>query len=48
MLVLPNLYPAMGVGVCMGLFFTFFVTVVAGVVCYLISKWLDSHDKGNK
>ena len=32
----------------MELFFTFLVTVVAGVVCHLISKWLDRHDKGNK
>ena len=32
----------------MELFFTFLVTVAAGVVCHLISKWLDRHDKGNK
>ena len=32
----------------MELFFTFLVTVTAGVVCHLISKWLDRHDKGNK
>ena len=32
----------------MELFFTFLVTVAAGVVCHLISKWLDRHDKGNQ
>lgn len=26
----------------------FLVTVAAGVVCHLISKWLDRHDKDNK
>ena len=48
MLVLSNLHPATGGGVYMELFFTFLVTVAAGVVCHLISKWLDRHDKGNK
>ena len=32
----------------MELFFTFLVTVTAGVVCHLISKWLDRHDKCNQ
>ena len=27
---------------------TFLVTVVAGVVCHLICKWLDNDHKGNK
>lgn len=30
----------------MDLLLTFFVTVAAGVVCHLIGKWLDRHDKG--
>lgn len=25
---------------------TFLVSVAAGVVCHLIGKWLDRHDKG--
>ena len=32
----------------MELFFTFLVTVAAGVVCHLIGKWLDRHDKDSK
>ncbi len=32
----------------MEIFATFFVTVAAGVVCHLIGKWLDRHDKDNK
>ena len=27
---------------------SFFVTVVGGVVCHLIVKWLDGNHKGNK
>ncbi len=27
---------------------TFLVTVAAGVVCHLISKWLDRHNKDNE
>ena len=27
---------------------SFIVTVVAGVVCHLICKWLDRHDRDNK
>ena len=30
----------------MEILITFLVTVAAGVVCHLISKWLDRHDKG--
>ena len=32
----------------MELILTFLVTVAAGVVCHLIGKWLDRHDKDNK
>lgn len=32
----------------MDLISTFFMTVAAGVICHLISKWLDRHDKGNR
>ena len=32
----------------MEIIITFLVAVAAGVVCHLISKWLDRHDKGNK
>ncbi len=32
----------------MEIFITFLVTVAAGVVCHLIGKWLDRHDKGNR
>lgn len=45
---LSNQYPATGGGVHMEILITFLVTVAAGVVCHLIGKWLDSHDKGNK
>jgi hypothetical protein len=31
----------------MDLLLTFFVTVAAGVVCHLIGKWLDRHNKDN-
>ena len=40
--------PGNGRGVCVELFLTFLVAVAAGVVCHLISKWPDRHDKGNK
>lgn len=48
MIPLSNRYPATGGGVYMELFFTFLVTVAAGVVCHLIGKWLDRHDKDSK
>ena len=48
MLMLSTPHPATGGGVYMELFFTFLVTVAAGVVCHIISKWLDRYDKGNK
>ena len=48
MLLLSNRYPATGEGVFMEILITFLVTVAAGVVCHLISKWPDRHDKGNK
>ena len=41
-------YLATGGGVQMEVVITFLVTVAAGVVCHLISKWLDRHDKDNK
>ena len=41
-------YLATGGGVQMEVVVTFLVTVAAGVVCHLISKWLDRHDKGNQ
>ncbi len=41
-------YLATGGGVHLEIIVTFLVTVVAGVVCHLISKWLDRHDKDNK
>ena len=43
--MLSNRYPATGGGVSMDILF---VTVAAGVVCHLIGKWLDRHDKDNK
>lgn len=36
-----------GGGDRMDLLLTFLVTVAAGVVCHLIGKWLDRHDKDN-
>ena len=32
----------------MEIIITFLVTVAAGVVCHLISKWLDRHDKDSR
>ncbi len=32
----------------MELFFSFLATVVGGVVCHYIIKWLDSNNKDNK
>lgn len=32
----------------MEIIITFLVTVAAGVVCHLISKWLDRHDKDSE
>ncbi len=32
----------------MEIIITFLVTVAAGVVCHLISKWLDRHEKGSR
>ena len=48
MLLLSNRYLATGGGVWMEVVITFLVTVVGGVVCHLIVKWLDRSDKDNK
>lgn len=45
---LSNQYPATGGGVWVETAVAFFVTVAGGVVCHLIVKWLDRHDKDNK
>ncbi len=41
-------YLATGGGVGMEVAISFFVTVMAGVVCHLVCKWLDRNDKDNK
>lgn len=41
-------YLATGGGVWMEIAISFFVTVMAGVVCNLVCKWLDRNDKDNK
>ena len=41
-------YPQQGGGVRMEFFASFLITVMAGVACHYIIKWLDSDDKGNK
>ena len=46
--MLSNLPPATGGGVQIEIIITFLVTVAAGVVCHLISKWLDRHDKDDR
>ena len=46
--MLFNLHPTTGGGVQMEIIITFLVTVAAGVVCHLISKWLDRHDKDSR
>ena len=48
MAMLSNRYPATGGGVEMEMLITFCVTVVGGVACHYIIKWLDRNDKGNK
>ena len=41
-------YLATGGGVWMEVVISFLVTVMGGVVCHLIVKWLDSNDQDNK
>lgn len=41
-------YLATGGGVWMEVAISFFVTVMAGVVCHLVCKWLDRNNKDNK
>ena len=50
MLVLLSSQTGNGKGVekMMDIAITLFVTVMGGVVCHYIIKWLDSNDKGNK
>ena len=48
MFLLSNRYPATGGGVWMEAVISFFVTVMAGVVCHLVCKWLDGNDKDNE
>ena len=48
MAMLSNRYPATGGGVEMEMLITFCVTVVGGVACHYIIKWLDRNDKDNK
>ena len=40
-------YPQRGGGACMEIFISFLVTVLGGVACYYIIKWLDGDDKSN-
>lgn len=44
---LSNRYLAAGGGVCVEIIASFFVTVVGGVICHLIVKWLDSNKDNN-
>lgn len=46
--VLSYRYLATGGGVWMEIAISFLVTVIGGVVCHLIVKWLDRNDKDNK
>ncbi len=49
MALLSSRYPATGGGVYMEFVISFLVTVMAGVACHYIIKWLDSDDgKDNK
>ena len=48
MTVLSHQYLATGGGVHMEIVISFIVTVVGGVVCHLIAKWLDRNDKDNE
>ena len=41
-------YLATGGGVWMEIAISFFVTVMAGVVCNLVCKWLDRNDTDSK
>ena len=38
---------ATGGGVRLAVVISFLVTVMAGVVCHLVCKWLDRNDEGN-
>ena len=40
-------YPQQGGGACMEFFISFSVTVLGGVACHYIIKWLDGDDKSN-
>ena len=40
-------YPQRGGGACMEFFISFLVTVLGGVACHYIIKWLDGDDKSN-
>jgi len=44
---LSNQYPATGGGVWMEIVSSFLVTVMGGVVCHLIIKWLDRKHTDN-
>ena len=48
MFVLSYRYLATGGGVWMEFVISFFVSVMAGVACHLICKWLDRNDLGNE
>ncbi|MCI8853964.1 MAG: nitrate reductase [Lachnospiraceae bacterium] len=48
MATLSYRYLATGGGVWMEVVISFLVTVMAGVACHLVCKWLDSKDKDNK
>lgn len=47
-LVLSYRYLATGGGVNMEVVFSFFVSVMSGIVAYYICKWLDGDNKDNK
>ena len=46
-LCVAHRYPQQGGGVRMEVVISFLVTVLAGVACHYIIKWLDSDDKSN-
>ena len=48
MFVLSYRYLATGGGVWMEFVISFFVSVMAGVACHLICKWLDRNDSDNE
>lgn len=48
MVALPTLYWRQEGGEPMDMLISLIVTVMGGVVCHYVIRWLDRHDKGNK